>query len=823
MSTRSLGTLTLDLVARLGGFEEGMDKAARISRQRLKQIQDEAAKVGAFIGGGLAAIATVGFAVVIHGSIASAKEIANLSRLAGASAEEFQRLAAGANFVGIQQEKLADIFKDTQDKVGEFLRTGGGELKDFFKDVAPQVGVTAEQFAKLSGPESLQLFFSSLEKANLGQKEMVFYMESIADEASALIPLLADNGKGFQQIGDVAQKMGAILDEDGIQKANEFNASLAIIKMSSVGLSNQISAQLLPLMNDVAGIFVDLATDGTAANIVANTITNTFKVMAATGVGAYAALELVGKGIATLLAAGDTTDFTWYERFIPILAAKKIGERFGKIKDQLNIGVDDMQATVEKYAEILNKIWSAGDSGQGGANDLAKQLAALYSSVGKQGRSFNRSVEDNGKEAARIREAIFQSQLSLVNRQLTELAGSYANAEKIMEATRAAGLTSEKEYYDAKRAFIHLNEQAEIDALDAENALLKTQKLSGAELIKNNEKVAENLAKIASLRASASAEIEVLNIQETAAYKERQRQQGDYMDSLRKQIALSQQAVDLDVTRVGMGNRQAQDYERVLEVRQRYVDKLDELRAQQDTNDRLTEEAYRERVQALLAAQEQEIAIVEEGAKRKAQAEADWRNGVLRASQNWLDANANLAGQVDDALTNAFQGAEDALVEFVRTGKMDFKGLADSIVADITRIAIKQATLQMFGDGQGGGGMGSIVGLLSSLWGGSASTPGVAPGGIYSWFGGGRASGGPVSAGKLYEVGEGNRPELLNTGGRQYLLPGNAGEVVPLRGGGRSVVVHQNNYFQGGQNRQTADQALQEAARRMQIAMGKNG
>ena len=45
---------------------------------------------------------------------------------------------------------------------------------------------------------------------------------------------------------------------------------------------------------------------------------------------------------------------------------------------------------------------------------------------------------------------------------------------------------------------------------------------------------------------------------------------------------------------------------------------------------------------------------------------------------------------IEDAVVNAFKGMEDALVEFVTTGKLDFQSLTDSIIADIARIAIQQ-------------------------------------------------------------------------------------------------------------------------------------
>lgn len=51
----------------------------------------------------------------------------------------------------------------------------------------------------------------------------------------------------------------------------------------------------------------------------------------------------------------------------------------------------------------------------------------------------------------------------------------------------------------------------------------------------------------------------------------------------------------------------------------------------------------------------------------------------------------DLGALVEKAVNNAFKGMEDALVSFVTTGKADFKGLVNSILADLSRIAIRQA------------------------------------------------------------------------------------------------------------------------------------
>ncbi|EPD1667938.1 tape measure protein [Escherichia coli] len=68
--------------------------------------------------------------------------------------------------------------------------------------------------------------------------------------------------------------------------------------------------------------------------------------------------------------------------------------------------------------------------------------------------------------------------------------------------------------------------------------------------------------------------------------------------------------------------------------------------------------------------------------------------------------------------------------------------------------------------------------------------------GITGLFGGGRYNGGAVGAGNLYRVGEHGKPELFQTnGGKQYMIPGEGGRVIPNRdiGGGGGLTM--NNTF----------------------------
>lgn len=195
--------------------------------------------------------AVAGLVAITTSTLDYAKEVKNLSALSNTSVEDFQRMAYAAKTVGIEQEKLSDILKDTNDRVGEFLQRGGGEMSDFFKEIAPQVGVTAEQFRNLSGPQALQLYYNSLEKAGLNQQQITTYMEAMADEATALIPLLKDSGKAFQELGDRGQAAGGVLSGLDIERMVQVKQSITDMEASFSGATRQLVSGLLPGIESV--------------------------------------------------------------------------------------------------------------------------------------------------------------------------------------------------------------------------------------------------------------------------------------------------------------------------------------------------------------------------------------------------------------------------------------------------------------------------------------------------------------------------------------------------------------------------------------------
>lgn len=226
------------------------------SRKNLNQTTKAMDKLTLSAGklGGLLSIGaiSIGFQRMIDNATQTSKEITNLSTLAGVNVERFQEMSfAAANF-GVSQEKLADILKDTNDKFADFFQTGGGGAVDFFEQIAPKVGLTADAFKGLSSDEGLALYVKALEDANVNQQEMTFFMEALASDATLLVPLFQDNARALGEMSERARELGLVLSNDTIVAGMEMRRRMDEI-LTAMG--KQFSAFALTALEAFDAIF----------------------------------------------------------------------------------------------------------------------------------------------------------------------------------------------------------------------------------------------------------------------------------------------------------------------------------------------------------------------------------------------------------------------------------------------------------------------------------------------------------------------------------------------------------------------------------------
>lgn len=215
--------------------------------------------------------------------------------------------------------------------------------------------------------------------------------------------------------------------------------------------------------------------------------------------------------------------------------------------------------------------------------------------------------------------------------------------------------------------------------------------------------------------------------------------------------------------------------------------------------------AYDEATQSIIA---QRQALVDQ---QMAQ-EASFGQGAQEALRNYLETARNVAAQTNQLFTRAFQGMEDAFVNFVQTGKFNFADLARSIEADLIRLAYRQIIVGSLTSALGGifGGGGAAV--ASPIAGtSSAGLPFGGLGGNFAFADGGimtkdgpvplrkYATGGIANSPQMALFGEGSTPEAF------VPLPDGRRIPVAMEGGGGSnnVVVNVNVTNNGAATEQT--------------------
>jgi len=164
----------------------------------------------------------------------------------------------------------------------------------------------------------------------------------------------------------------------------------------------------------------------------------------------------------------------------------------------------------------------------------------------------------------------------------------------------------------------------------------------------------------------------------------------------------------------------------------------------------------------------------------KLRVQGDWVNGASKAFQDYQDNANNVAAQTQNAFTDAFKGLEDVLTTFIRTGKLSFGSLVDSILADMARMEAKKFISSLMGGGSGGAGIfGSLFSMgLGLLGGGAGNLAAGSDGAIISDAVGGA---GGILGGQFANGGDPplNVPSLVGENGPELFVPKQAGTVVP--------------------------------------------
>ncbi|HBX9004824.1 TPA: phage tail tape measure protein [Klebsiella pneumoniae] len=268
MAGKSLGTLTIDLIARTGGFVQGMDKAERSSQKWRDNVKKDAAAVGS----ALAAVGTAAAAAAIGVSAAgialvknTSEQITETDRWAKSLKMSTQDLLSwqfAAEKAGLTGDNIADIFKDINDKVGDAVLNKSGEAAQ----ALDTLGLSAEKLAQQSPDKQLLAISSALQKIP-SQAGKTNILESLGNDLSKMLPLFDNNNEKLKQFIQLSKDFGVAPPQEDIDNLVKVNQFFQDIECSAQGLKIEIASGLAKVdlspiqdgLDDIRDVFTDPA------------------------------------------------------------------------------------------------------------------------------------------------------------------------------------------------------------------------------------------------------------------------------------------------------------------------------------------------------------------------------------------------------------------------------------------------------------------------------------------------------------------------------------------------------------------------------------
>lgn len=331
-----------------------------------------------------------------------------------------------------------------------------------------------------------------------------------------------------------------------------------------------------------------------------------------------------------------------------------------------------------------------------------------------------------------------------LQRLVDEESGILKDRQRLIDLYENAGYISFKE---ASQARVAAQEDfvSKIGALYAEQELLLEVALrKDAKTVQDKLKYEDKLSEIAKKRATLERDAQQSNTErlirqpaETLKDLQEQAQRGQMeLASIEEQIKTQRESRTIsEVTSLTL----------LSQARQRSAEELTKLAAQAEAIASASpgNEKFADSFKSIAEAA-QRAATASEQLAQRARELSDPSAGISKALKDVSEEASQVGRQMENATRSAFTGMTDALTQFVLTGKLSFRSLAQSIITDLIRIQIQSAIT------------GPLAKAIGSMFpfadGGIMSSSGPVPLRAY-------ASGGIATSPQLALFGEGSRPE----------------------------------------------------------------
>lgn len=690
MASKSLGTLTIDLIAKVGGFVSGMSQAERSSQQWRKKVEGDVKAVSA----GLAAVSAAALAAGAAGFAllkSTAEQVNSTDQWAKSLKMSTQELLAwqfAAEKAGVAGDNMADIFKDLSDKIGDAILNKSGEAVDALN----ALGLSAEKLSKVSPDKQMLAIGEALGKISTNAGKVTI-LESLGNDLSKLLPLFDNNNAKLNQFIQLAKDYGVAPDPQSIDDLIKVNNLFQDMEAQVKGLKMEIAAGLAkvdlgPLQNSISDIHKTL-TDPQILQGLVNLVQGVAELTGWLVKAAAAGGDLAAKFAKPLVASmgiGDSTDETVIKNRIEYLnKAREYSDSWVTALDR-SLGQMPTTAEIDKETSALTDRLKKVQENKKAQQELFVQASKAGSAIGLAIPSFSLSPgETNSKPPATKKDtsaAKMESAFRATERSyMRQIALIDTTGKKVNEVTELQKL--QFDLADGKLSGINASQQKRLEQLAQEVDRLNDVKKANEE----NAKVAELVANLNAQNQNAREDLNV------------------------------------DVQGAGMGDKERDRMKERLSIERSFLEQQRQL--QQEYAKTGDKSLYDKQTSALNSAMSERLSIQEDYYKSMDAMQSDWSAGVSDGLANWLDTSSNYSASAANVVSSSMDSALDNVSSMLMGNKASWKDWASSVLSMIAKVALQMAAVNL------------VSGIVSSVGGAAVGAASAGGGTANNSFSGG--------------------------------------------------------------------------------------
>lgn len=651
MAGKSLGTLTIDLIAKVGGFVQGMDKAERASQKWRDQVKKDAKEISTSIIaiGAAAATAAVGIGAaglaIVKNTAQQVTEADRWAKSLKMSTQDLLSWQYAAEQAGLTGDNIADIFKDINDKVGDAVLNKSGEAAQ----ALDTLGLSAQKLAQQSPDKQLLAISSALQKIPT-QAGKTNILESLGNDLSKMLPLFDNNNEKLKQFLQLSKDFGVAPPQEDIDNLVKVNQFFQDIETSARGLKMEIASglakvDLSPLqdgLDSIHDVFTDPAILQGLSDLVGEAISLAGVVgRIAGGLGAIA--SYTRSRIGAVSGNYDSADENDIEQRIEFL--NKRGNQSKEQKDELDF--------LSKRLQFLRAIKSSltPEEVEKGANGLTSLLSDMGIQPPKGDDYKLGKGESNQKVTTKSNptENAFKSRLLDLQKQaaLIETTG-----KKTAEVTEL-----EKVNFDITSGNLQKLSEAQKNQLRDAAKFLDSKK-EELRLNQENAKVAE------------------------------------YVSGLERQNKLIKQGYDSEFIGRYSGDRERSRMQERNSIQQEYKRSREDLLKQYQSGD-ISKSLYDAETEALQDALNKRLEIQNDYYKQQDELQNDYSAGLISGFAAQATAAMDLYSTMQQVGAQTFSSMTDMIITWAETGKLNAQDFAATFIQSVGAAMLQYAAAQV--------------------------------------------------------------------------------------------------------------------------------